>query len=294
MARPLRIHIPGKAYHLFARGDNKAAIFRDDEDCARFLDLLTRVLGRFAVQCLAYCLLWNHFHLLVIPREHSVSRLMHDLNGTYCQWFNRRHKRVGHVLQGRFGSRIVDESDYMLTALRYIAMNPVAGGQVTRPDDWVWSSYRATAGICAAPVFLALDAVWSALHCPDPVAGRARYIAHVAGGADSDELQKALLFGDDLLVRQVRPLVEPHRDTEAFVHAERFAATRPPLDAILLNADSPWTVKRAARDAFHRYGYTLQEIGDMVGRTPSSISKWIAKVNDGTDQNLGGISKSWH
>jgi REP element-mobilizing transposase RayT len=274
MARPLRIHLPGKAYHIFARGDNKGCIFRDDDDCTRFLDLLARYLERFAVQCLAYCLLWNHFHLLVIPQAHSVSRLMQDLNSTYCQGFNRRHQRVGHVLQGRFGSRIVDDNDYLMTALRYIAMNPVAGGRVTRPDDWTWSSYRATAGLCATPSFLALEAIWTALHCPDATAGRARFIAHVAGGADAEELRKALVFGDALLARQVRPLLEPHRDNEAFVYAERYA-TRPPLEDLLLHVDSTFALKHAVHEAFHRHAYTLREIGDMVGRTPSTVSKWV-------------------
>lgn len=276
MARPLRIHLPGAAYHLFARGDNKASIFRGDDDYAHFLDEFSRALERFGTDCLAHCLLTNHYHLLVVPQEHSVSRLMHDLNGSYCQWFNRQHRRVGHVLQGRFGSRIVDNADYMLAALRYIAMNPVAAQLVSRPDDWTWSSYRATAGLCEPPAFLNLDAVWAALQCAGTVTGRARFIAHVAGGADPEELQHALLFGGELLARRVDPLLEPHRATSAFAYAERFA-TRPSLEAILLNADSTAAVKRAAHMAFHRYAYTLQEIGDMVGRTPSSVSKWIKK-----------------
>lgn len=277
MARPLRIHMPGKAYHLFARGDNKMCIFRDDTDCTRFLELLTAALERFTVQCLAYCLLWNHYHLLVIPHEYSVSRLMQYLNGKYCRGFNRRHHRVGHVLQGRFGSRIVDDDEYMLTVLRYIALNPVAGGRVSRLEDWVWSSYRATAGLCAPPPFLAIDRLWTALGCSGADKGRAKYIAHVKKDAGAEEFEKVLVFGSELLGRQVTPLLEPHRNTRAFVYAERFA-TRPPLDDLLINADSTTALKIAARDAFQRHAYTLEQIGDMVGRSPSTISKWIRQV----------------
>lgn len=274
MARPLRIHMPGKAYHLFARGDDKASIFRDDADCTRFLDVLAAALARFAVQCLAYCLLWNHYHLLVVPHEHSVSRLMQSINGTYCRAFNRRHRRVGHVLQGRFGSRIVDDSTYLLTVLRYIAMNPVSGGRVGRPEDWPWSSYRATAGICEVPAFLAVDRIWHALRCEDAVAGRATFIAHVNKSTEATDVETPIVLGSDLLRSQITPLLQPHRKNRDFVCAERFA-TRPALEDLLGDADSVDTLKRAARLAFQQYAYTLREIGDMVGRTPSTISKWV-------------------
>lgn len=277
MARPLRVHIPGKAYHLFARGDNKGAIFRDDTDCARFLEILAEALGRFAIQCLAYCLLRNHYHLLVIPQEHSVSRLLHQVNSTYCRRFNRRHHRVGHVLQGRFGSRIVDNGDYLLTVLRYIAMNPVEAGRVGCPEDWQWSSYRATAGLCDVPDFLTLDQVWSAVGCVDPREGRVLFVSRVTKIPKPDEPQKHLLLGGDSLKRRVHPLLQPHRDTRDFVYAERFA-TRPTLDELLIAADSRRALMRTARTAFLSHAYTLQEIADVVGRSPSTISRWVRQA----------------
>lgn len=290
MARPLRIHLPGKVYHLFARGDDKATIFRDDGDRTHFLEVLGAALQRFDIACVTYCLMSTHYHLLAVPHAHAVSRLMQQLNSEYCQWFNRRHGRVGHVLQGRFGSRIVGDESYLLTALRYVVMNPVAAGRVQRPEDWTWSSYRATAGLCPAPPWLALEGIWTALGCDDPATGRERYITHVTAGTTADDYPGVLVFGSDLLARQVRPELTPHRENGEFVYAERFA-TRPPLAALLHDADSTPALKRAVREAFHRHAYTLREIAEMIGRTPSTISKWIRTI----DAAEGGTRREpWH
>ncbi len=292
MARPLRLHIPGKVYHVFVRGDNKVPIFRRSLDYRHFLDILANGLDRFTIQCITYCLLPNHFHLLAIPDRHSVSRLMHQVNGTYAQWFNKRHGRVGHLTQGRFGARIIDDNEYLLTALRYIAMNPVAAGLVRRPENWPWSSYRTIAGLSEAPPFIALDPIWRALGCTDAEAGRKLYIAHVKQGDTPEDLQNALLFGGDLLKRQARPLLEQHREEREFLYKDRFAA-RPALESLLMEGDRP-SLAAAARTAFHVHGYTLKEIGDVIGRSPSTICKWIHRIEAEQEEKSCRIGRSWH
>lgn len=261
-------------YHLFARGDNKAHLFRDDDDFAHFLTVLRAGLTRFGIECLAYCLLSNHYHLLVKPYQHSVSRLMQQVNGTYCQWFNRRHGRVGHVLQGRFGSRIIDHHEYLLNAVKYVAMNPVAAGCVANPGDWAWSSYRATAGLCDIPELLTLDPIWGALGCDDDANGRSGYIQHVNTAGSIDESPTGLYSGGEQLSSQIAPLLERYRTEREFLYADRFA-TRPPLATVLAPATSKDGLKQAAAEAYHRYAYTLQEIGTCVGRSPSTISRWV-------------------
>ena len=277
---------------MYSRGDDRIPIFRRALDYRHFLEILATGLDRFTVECLTYCLLPNHFHLLVIPNPHSVSRLMHQVNGTYAQWFNRRHGRVGHLTQGRFGARIIDENEYLLTALRYIAMNPVAAGLVKRPENWPWSSYRAIAGLGEAAPFLSVDPIWNALGCADPEAGRALYIAHVKQGDTPEELQNALLFGSDLLKRRARPLLEPHRDEREFLYQDRFAA-RPPLDSLFLDVDRP-SLAEAARTAFHVHGYTLKDISELVGRSPSTICKWIHRIEAEQGKKHCRIGRSWH
>jgi REP element-mobilizing transposase RayT len=292
MARPLRLHLPGKVYHLFVRGDNKLPIFRRSLDYRHLLEILARALDRFTMECITYSLLPNHFHLLVVPDRHTVSRLMHQVNGTYARWFNKKHGRVGHVTQGRFGGRIIDDNEYLLTALRYIAMNPVAAGLVKQPENWPWSSYRAIAGLCEAPPFLTMDRIWRGLGCTDAEVGRQRYIAHVKQGDTPEELHNALLFGGDLLKRQARPLLEAHREEREFLYRDRFAA-RPPLDSLFIDLGRQ-SLAAAARTAFHVHGYTLTEIGELIGRSPSTICKWIHRIEAEQEENSRRIGRSWH
>ena len=157
MSRPLRLQLPGGIYHVTARGNARRSIFEDDDDCARFLIVLASTVARYRVLCHAYCLMGNHYHLLVQTPEPNLSVAMRQLNGVYTQRFNRRHERCGHVLQGRFGAQLVDGDSYLREVCRYIVLNPVRAGLVAHPRDWKWSSFHATAGETAAPGFLSVD-----------------------------------------------------------------------------------------------------------------------------------------
>jgi len=161
MARPLRIEFPGGLYHVTARGNGRLAIFADDTDRERFLLVLTSVVSRYHVLCHAYCLMDNHYHMLLETPEANLSRAMRQLNGVYSQAFNRRHQRPGHVLEGRFHARVVDKDAYLHAVCRYIVLNPVRAELVTHPGQWCWSSYRATAGEAPVPAFLTVDWVLS-------------------------------------------------------------------------------------------------------------------------------------
>lgn len=276
MSRPLRVHVPGVLVHVFARGNNKGCIFMDDEDCQFFLDMLSTTLERFGVECVMYCLLGNHYHLLVVPHEHSVSRLMQQLNATYCQSFNRRHARVGHVLQGRFGARLVQDDEYARTALRYLALNPVVAGLAGAPDEWRWSSYRAVLGLDAAPDFLSLRHVWAAFGTSDPDLGRARLVEFVRS-AVLDSFPNPLLHGDERLARQMAPAIEPQQSNRDFTYPYRFA-TRLTLAALLEDCTDRLGLEDAAHAAFHRHGYTLAAIGAAVSRDPSTVCRWIQRA----------------
>ena len=260
-----------------SRGNAKQCIFEDEQDHLIFLELLAELLEKYSIACLAYCLLWNHYHLLVVPTLHSVSRLMQDLNSTYCQGFNRRHDRRDHVLGDRFKGPLIEDNSYLLMALRYIALNPVEGGRVSIPDDWRWSSYRATAGLEPCPSFLSLGRVWSALDAEDGTVGRDRYITFVNAACPSDaisELGSALYIGGRDLGRRVDPLLEPHRANAAFTYAQRYA-TRPPLAEILDVPDDRPSRQEAARVAFCKHAYTLRAIGEVFGRPVATIWHWI-------------------
>lgn len=157
MSRPLRIEFTGALYHATSRGDGREVIFLGDEDRYLFLDVLSEVVRGFNWAIHAYCLMDNHYHLLIETSEGNLSKGMRQLNGVYTQRFNRRHGRVGHVFQGRYKAILVQKESYLLELARYVVLNPVRARMVRTPDQWPWSSYRATAGLDPAPSWLMID-----------------------------------------------------------------------------------------------------------------------------------------
>lgn len=155
MPRTPRIQFPGALYHVTARGNRRQQIFLDDSDRERFLAVLSEVAREYSWRCQAYCLMRNHFHLLVETREPNLSVGMQRLNGVYAQSFNRRHGFTGHLFGGRFHSVFVATEPHLLQLARYVVLNPVRAGLSVHPGEWRWSSYRATAGIASPPRFLA-------------------------------------------------------------------------------------------------------------------------------------------
>ncbi len=157
MARPLRIEYPGAVYHVTSRGNEKKPIFKDDDDRASFLSILARVNKRYNWLCHAYCLMDNHYHLLLETPEGNLALGMRQLNGVYTQTFNKRHNRAGHLLQGRYKGILVQKDSHLLDVSRYVVLNPVRARMVETPDTWKWSSYRATAGKSGPHACLTID-----------------------------------------------------------------------------------------------------------------------------------------
>lgn len=181
MARQLRLEYPGALYHLTARGNEQQTIFHDEIDRRHFLAVFGREILQQRWRCYAYCLMGNHYHLLLDTPEPNLSRGMRRLNGSYTQRFNWRHHRVGHLLQGRFKSLLVERESYLLELCRYVVLNPVRAGMVSVPQEWTWSSYGATAGLRAAPVWLDVAGVLS-LFDADHNRARQAYQQFVADG----------------------------------------------------------------------------------------------------------------
>ena len=129
-------------------------IFLDDADYRQFVYVLGDIVEQFDIQCWNYCLMPNHYHATLQPTRANLSEAIRCLHSHYAQWWNRRHQRIGHVFQGRFKAQIVDRETYLFAVSRYVVLNPVRARLVERPEDWVWSSYRATVGLGHAPSFL--------------------------------------------------------------------------------------------------------------------------------------------
>ncbi len=154
MSRPLRLEYPGALWHVTNRGVEQRSIYIDDSDRHRFLHLLGETIAEYRWRLLAYVLMSNHYHLLFRTPETNLSQGMKDLDGDYASSFNTRHRRVGHLFQGRFKSHLVDSETYLAEVARYVVLNPVRARIVETPGEWRWSSYRATAGLAAVPIWL--------------------------------------------------------------------------------------------------------------------------------------------
>ncbi|MEK7633141.1 MAG: transposase [Patescibacteria group bacterium] len=157
MTRPLRIEYPGAVYHITSRGNKKMSIYESDEDRVVFLKVLAKIIRKHHWKCYAYCLMLNHYHLLVETTHGNLSTGMRDLNGIYTQMYNKKHETVGHIFQGRFKAFLIEKETYLFEVARYIVLNPVRAGIVKTPQKYRWSNYLATAGLDFAPSFLDVD-----------------------------------------------------------------------------------------------------------------------------------------
>ena len=140
MARIRRSSLPEQGFfHAYTRGVDRVAISRDDADRSAWVALLEHTIDRFEWNCHVYCLMPNHFHLVVEADLERLSRGMHRLNGLYAARFNRRHERTGHLFQARFGVRVIEDERYLGDACEYVLANPVRAGLCELADDWPWS-----------------------------------------------------------------------------------------------------------------------------------------------------------
>jgi len=164
MSRPLRIEYPGAFYHIINRGNAKEKIFLNDRDREKFLEYLKAALDRFSLIVHTYCLMDNHYHLLIETSEANISKAMQWLNGSYAVYFNRKRDRSGHLFQGRFKAILIDADEYLQALSRYIHLNPVRAKLVSSPGDYKWSSYNVLIGKAKAPEWLEVSYLLGYFH----------------------------------------------------------------------------------------------------------------------------------
>jgi putative transposase len=205
MVRPLRIEYPGAVYHITSRGDRREPIAKDDTDRVQFLEILGQALQRFDAQAWAYCLMGNHYHLVLRTKQANLSRLMRQINGVYTQAFNRRHGLTGHLFQGRYKAILVDSDSYLLQVCRYVDLNPVRARMVKRPDAYAWSSYCALVGLTPSPEWLDIRLVHTQL-APDKAAAKyAEFVAQGHGVQLWDEaLRQQIYLGDEDFIARMQ------------------------------------------------------------------------------------------
>lgn len=153
----------------------------DDVLMISFTRMFARIAVRYRWLVYAWCLMTNHYHIVVHTPEAGLSEGMRDLNGGYARWSNRYRGRADHAFGKRFGSVVIETDEHLREACRYVVLNPVRAGICSSPADWHWSSYHATAGLAEPPSFLAVDAVLSMFH-HDPAKARVAYRNFIAAG----------------------------------------------------------------------------------------------------------------
>lgn len=272
MSRPLRILAAGALYHVVARGNAKMTIYDDDVDRSRFLTILETVVERYRIECHAYCLMSNHYHAVIGTPEPNLSLAMQYLNGVYAQWWNGRHARVGHVLQGRFKAQLIQREGYFLEACRYVVLNPVRAGLLTKVEDWAWSSYTATAGLSPRPKLLTTGLILGARSAKECRA----YRAFVAAGVSDSEISRVLrsdvpIVGSEAFAAAHRDTIERADPTEV-VRRDRTVG-RPTLEALFADTRDRRTRDRRIREARERFHYRVSEIARHVSLHYASVSR---------------------
>jgi putative transposase len=281
MARPLRIEFAGALYHLMSRGDGREAIYRTDADRRLHLKALAETCERFNWRCHAYCLMGNHYHLLVETPEANLSRGMHHFNGVYTQRFNRAHERVGHVFQGRFNSVLVEKDSYLLELARYIVLNPVRAGMVRSAADWPWSSYRATAGIVDTPEWF--DPVWLLAAFggtrSQAIARYRRFIAEGDGKASPwEELKGQIYLGSAAFVENMQRFCDTGRDLREIPRAQRRAVPKTLAEYRALAGQRDEAILQACCSG----AYSQKEVADYFGLHYSRVSKIVGRARGKT------------
>lgn len=271
MARPLRIEFAGALYHITSRGDRREDIYEDDNDREAFLSVLRNLCETYNWVCHAYCLMSNHYHLLVETPEANLSRGMRQLNGVYTQSFNRAHGRVGHVFQGRYKAILVEKESYLLELSRYIVLNPVRAGMVRLAKDWPWSSYRATIGQVKCPVYLNIDWLLAGFAKKKSVAIE-HYKTFVAEGKGQASpwtlLRNQIYLGSEQFVEKMQSLVDGERELDEVPSSQR----RPVPKTFAEYEVSSQDRNEAICKAYQSGGYTLNEIGQYFRLHYSTVS----------------------
>lgn len=289
MARALRILIPGGYYHVTCRGNERKAIFRDDSDRADFLEKLRGSLAIYQVELHAYVLMSNHFHLMVATPRGNLSEFMRHFNISYTVAYNRRHKRVGHLYQGRYKAILIDKDSYLLELSRYVHLNPVRirshqgkeiKEQIRELEKYRWSSLDGYLDLKKKQSWVSYDSVLGQIG-----ESRKKYREFVVEGMRSgyatpwESVKGQVVLGEDDFVERVKGEIDKRgskreqpsiRQLEAKAPAEvlREVARHFGLDEERLSEKrTGWRDERAvAMELMYRYGGVGQaEIGKVLG-----------------------------
>jgi putative transposase len=283
MARPLRIEYPDAFYHVTARGNERKDIFKDDKDRERFLGYLETAVARYKAVIHVYCLMGNHYHLLLSAPSGNLSQILRHINGAYANFFNKRHQRAGHLFQGRYRAILIEADEYAGEFSRYIHLNPVRAGIVQRPENYPWSSFTAYTGDKKPPAWLTTEWLLGYFGKGKETHQRAykAFVEATLGLAEDDPLEKAVgsaVLGSADFLQQIRDRYLGHASRDRNLPALKLL-TRHSLEDIITAVekefrDNAALRKRASLYLAHRYsGLPLKEIAEPFAVGESAVSQ---------------------
>ena len=310
VARPLRVEFEGALYHLTGRGNARQRIFADETDCAKFVQLLVASLERYDVELQSYVLMGNHYHLIAETRRANLGRWMHWLTTAYTVYFNRRHRRVGHLFQGRYKSIVVEAEGYLLSLSRYLHLNPVRGPVIGQGDalerrkrlrEWRWSSYFGYSGLGQPDSWISDERILGEMGGPRK-GRRVRYRRFVEEGLvreienPLEAVQWQTALGREDFVQRLKDHLESRKDQDREVPALRQLRRRPEVKTIL---DCVGKVYRVSKEELlHRgkgnearavamvvvwdcCGMSLREVGELFGGVGyTTVAQMIARTKE--------------
>lgn len=278
MTRPLRIEYPGALYHVMARGNAHQSIYLDDKDRLAFLENLKHCFELHNIVCHAYCLMDNHYHLLLETPDGNLSTAMRDINGNYTQRFNFRHKRVGHLLQGRYKAYVIEKELYLLEVARYIVNNPVKASLARSARNWKWSSYNATAGFRKFPEWLEVNFILRKFGKVRKESQK-RYRDFVQENSEGKspyvEIKEGIILGSPQFIDWIwRTQTTGSEELLEIPRSQRIVG-RPTIEELFLGVDGPAERVAAVIIAKKRCGYLNSEIARFLGISNSTVGKII-------------------
>jgi putative transposase len=302
MARPLRIEYEGAHYHVTTRGNERKAIFRDDIDRRKFIELLGRAVEQFDIRVHAYVLMDNHYHLLIETRRAGLNRALRYLNGVYTQSFNRRHRRVGHLFQGRYKAILVEKESYLLELSRYIHLNPWRVKRSIDPIKYPWSSLGSYVGTRALPPWLTVQDILSHFGSK----GKGGYREFVKDGIQQgirtpwEDVRGQAVMGSEGFIEEVVRRHDAGRKKAKIARQRELVGHKP--EAILAAVGKYYGIRAeqiksraqqytepryVASYVMRRYGLLgLREIGERVGLHLSAVGNAVQRVADNPTRTM--------
>jgi REP-associated tyrosine transposase len=284
MARPLRIEYPGAYYHVTSRGNEQKDVFKSQKDREKFLSYLESATHRYGAAIHAYCLMSNHYHLILETPGGNLSQIMRHINGAYTTYFNVKRKRAGHLFQGRYKAILIEADEYASELSRYIHLNPVNAGMVTRPEEYQWSSYRSYIGEKTHPAWLKTEFI---LGYFSKKAANARkkyrlFVEDMLGNEYESPLNGTIgssLLGSSGFVEEITTQYLKDKQASRDVPAVRQLASQPLPEKTIREvkqafAENEKLARQAAMHLCHKYsGSTLREIGSHFNVKESAITE---------------------